>query len=106
MNGILTGAVRRAGFSRTSGVTSSILLGILIGALGNAGGGALLPIFIGQAFEAVTQTPPNMQVLGAAAVLIVVSQIIRAVLQLGRNFSSRSSASAWSAMRATSCTPA
>jgi ATP-binding cassette subfamily B protein len=64
------------------------LLGILIGALGNAGGGALLPIFIGQAFTAVTQTPADLQVLGSAALLIVISQLVRAVLQLGRNFSS------------------
>jgi ATP-binding cassette subfamily B protein len=64
------------------------LLGILIGSLGNAGGGALLPIFIGQAFNAVTATPPNMQVLGMASLLIVISQLIRALLQLGRNFSS------------------
>jgi ATP-binding cassette subfamily B protein len=64
------------------------LLGILIGSLGNAGGGALLPVFIGQAFTAVTQTPANLQVLGTAALLIVISQLIRALLQLGRNFSS------------------
>lgn len=64
------------------------LLGILIGSLGNAAGGAMLPVFIGQAFNAVTQTPANLQVLGTAALLIVLSQLVRAVLQLGRNMSS------------------
>jgi ATP-binding cassette subfamily B protein len=64
------------------------LLGILIGALGNAGGGALLPVFIGQAFTAVTQTPADLNTLGTAALLIIVSQLVRALLQMGRNFSS------------------
>lgn len=64
------------------------ILGILIGALGNAGGGAVMPLFVGQAFNAVTRQPPDLSALGMAALLIVVSQIVRAVLQLGRNFSS------------------
>ncbi len=64
------------------------LLGILIGSLGNAGGGALMPLFVGRAFNAVTAQPPDLSALGLAAVLIVASQIVRAVLQLGRNFSS------------------
>lgn len=64
------------------------ILGILIGALGNAGGGAVMPLLVGQAFNAVTRQPPDLSALGVAALLIVVSQIVRAVLQLGRNFSS------------------
>ncbi|MCL6510535.1 MAG: ABC transporter ATP-binding protein/permease [Anaerolineae bacterium] len=64
------------------------LLGILIGSLGNAGGGALMPLFVGRAFNAVTAQPPDLSALGGAALLIIASQIGRAILQLGRNFSS------------------
>jgi ATP-binding cassette subfamily B protein len=63
------------------------LIGILIGALGNAGGASLMPIFIGQAFNAINQTVPNYALLANTAILIVISQIVRGILQLGRNFS-------------------
>ena len=62
-------------------------IGILIGALGNAGGAQVMPLLMGQAFNAMTQPQPDYSVLATAAVLIVVSQLVRAVLQLGRNFS-------------------
>jgi ATP-binding cassette subfamily B protein len=64
-----------------------LLVGILIGALGNATGASLMPIFIGQAFNAINKPVPDYAVLGMAAVLIVISQILRGLLQLGRNFS-------------------
>ncbi|MCS7061312.1 MAG: ABC transporter ATP-binding protein [Anaerolineae bacterium] len=63
------------------------LVGILIGALGNAGGAQLVPLFIGQAFDAISHPQPDYGVLATAAILIVASQIVRAILQLGRNFS-------------------
>ena len=63
------------------------LIGILIGALGNAGGAQLMPLFMGQAFDAIAQAQPDYGALLSAAVLIVASQIARAILQLGRNFS-------------------
>jgi ATP-binding cassette, subfamily B, bacterial len=61
---------------------------MVVGATGNAAGAALMPMFIGQAFNAVVNQPVNYALLGAAAIGIVLSQVIRAVLQLGRNFSS------------------
>jgi ATP-binding cassette subfamily B protein len=64
------------------------IVGTLIGALGNAAGASLMPMFIGQAFDAMTQAPPDYTVLLSAAILIVISQVVRGVLQLGRNFSS------------------
>ncbi|MFN4293380.1 MAG: ABC transporter ATP-binding protein [Thermoflexales bacterium] len=64
------------------------ILGILIGALGNAGGAAVMPLLVGQAFNAVVAQPPDTAALGLIAALIVLSQIVRAILQLGRNFSS------------------
>ncbi|MGQ9814025.1 MAG: ABC transporter ATP-binding protein [Candidatus Roseilinea sp.] len=62
-------------------------VGILIGALGNAGGAQLMPLFIGQAFDAIAQPQPDYGGLLGAALLLVASQIARAILQLGRNFS-------------------
>ncbi len=59
---------------------------MIIGAFGNAVGAALMPVFIGQAFNAVTTAPIDYGLIGAAAIGIIVSQIVRGVLQLGRNF--------------------
>ena len=64
------------------------MLGILLGALGNAGGGALMPLFVGQAFNAINKPRPDVSVLVSACFLIVASQVLRAVVQLWRNFSS------------------
>jgi ATP-binding cassette subfamily B protein len=66
-----------------------LILGVLTGALGNAAMAAAMPVLIGRAFDAVTATPPESQVLAMAAVLVAVSQLLRGVvLQLGRNFCS------------------
>jgi ATP-binding cassette subfamily B protein len=64
------------------------IAGILIGALGNAALAAAMPVLIGRGFDAVVATPPDLGRLGAAAGLIVASQLVRGVLMLGRNFSS------------------
>ena len=61
---------------------------LLVGALGNAVGASLMFVYIGQAFNAVAQPPINYALIGAAAISIAVSQIVRGVLQLGRNFGS------------------
>ncbi|MCA9968788.1 MAG: ABC transporter ATP-binding protein [Anaerolineales bacterium] len=61
---------------------------MFIGALGNAGLAAAIPILVGIAFDAVLAEPVDTSLLGWAAVGIVASQTVRAVLQLGRNFSS------------------
>lgn len=60
----------------------------VIGAFGNAALAAVPAVLVGVAFNAVAQTPPDIARLTSAAVWIVVSQIVRAVLQLGRNFGS------------------
>ena len=63
---------------------------LLLGAIGNAAGASLMFVFIGQAFNAVAVAPArpiNYALIGAAAIGITASQIIRGVLQLGRNFS-------------------
>ncbi len=65
-----------------------LVLLMLVGAIGNAALAAAIPIFTGQAFDAVTGANPNLQVLITATVLMVVSQAIRSGLQLARNFGS------------------
>jgi ATP-binding cassette subfamily B protein len=61
---------------------------MLVGAFGNAAGAALMPIFIGIAFDAALATPPDLGGIGWAALGIIVSQTVRSFLQLGRNFAS------------------
>jgi len=57
-----------------------------VGAIGNAALAAVVPILIGQAFDLILETPELIGALARIAVLIAVSQVIRGVLQFGRNF--------------------
>jgi ATP-binding cassette, subfamily B, bacterial len=61
-------------------------LAMFAGAFGNAALASLVPVFIGLAFNAILAEPPQLDLLLPYALLIAGSQIIRAVLQLGRNF--------------------
>ncbi len=63
-----------------------ILLVLLIGAIGNAALAAVVPVLVGRAFNAVLASPPAVDHLIPIALLIAGSQLIRSVLQLGRNF--------------------
>lgn len=65
-----------------------LFVGMLGGAFGNAALAAVMPILIGVAFDAALAEPPNLNRIGAAALGIVLSQVIRSFLQLGRNFAS------------------
>ena len=65
-----------------------IILVVFIGAAGNAALAAALPIFTGMAFDAIVNETPNTRALLWASLLIVFTQIVRAFLQLGRNFGS------------------
>jgi ATP-binding cassette subfamily B protein len=59
---------------------------MLIGAVGNAALAAYVPVLTGDAFNAMLKTPPETKVLLPLALIMGGSQIIRAILQLGRNF--------------------
>jgi ATP-binding cassette subfamily B protein len=59
---------------------------MIIGAAGNAGLAAVVPVLTGDAFNAMLKPSPDTSVLIPLAIIIGVSQIIRGVLQLGRNF--------------------
>jgi ATP-binding cassette subfamily B protein len=59
----------------------------LIGAIGNASLAAVVPVMVGRALNALQETPPRTELLLQFALIIVVTQVIRGALQLGRNFS-------------------
>ncbi len=64
------------------------ILGMFFGAFSNAALAAVVPVFVGQAFDAVTASPADLAAVGAAAAIIAGSQLLRGGLQLMRNFSS------------------
>lgn len=59
---------------------------MVIGAVGNAGLAAVVPVLTGDAFNAMLKPVPDTSVLIPLALIIGVSQVIRGALQLGRNF--------------------
>lgn len=63
-----------------------IIIILLIGALGNAALAAVVPVLVGDAFNAMLQPLPDTGVLLPLALLIGGTQVLRGVLQLGRNF--------------------
>jgi ATP-binding cassette, subfamily B, bacterial len=63
-----------------------IILIVILGAIGNAALAAVVPMLVGDAFNAMFQPNPSTAVLITLALLIGGSQVLRGVLQLGRNF--------------------
>jgi ATP-binding cassette subfamily B protein len=63
-----------------------IILMMFIGAIGNAALAAVVPVLTGDAFNAMLKPIPDTSVLLPLALTIGISQVIRGVLQLGRNF--------------------
>ncbi len=59
---------------------------IFAGAIGNAVLAVVVPVLTGDAFNAMLKDTPDTSVLLPLAITIGVSQVIRGVLQLGRNF--------------------
>ena len=59
---------------------------MFIGAIGNAAMAAYIPVLTGDAFNAMLKFPPETQVLLPMALLMGGSQVLRGILQLGRNF--------------------
>jgi len=57
------------------------------GAIANAALAAAVPILVGQAFDVVLATPADPNALLQIALIIVATQVLRSVLQFGRNFS-------------------
>jgi ATP-binding cassette subfamily B protein len=59
---------------------------LFAGALVNAALAAAIPVFLGIAFNAILATPPDYGRLTWAVVWLLISQVVRAAWQLGRNF--------------------
>ncbi|MFN8564252.1 MAG: ABC transporter ATP-binding protein [Anaerolineae bacterium] len=59
---------------------------MVIGAFSNAALAMVVPYYIGEAFNAITQGA-GLEAVGSASLAIIASQIIRGMLQLMRNFS-------------------
>ncbi len=63
-----------------------IMVMLTAGAVGNAVLAAVVPVLTGDAFNAMLKPSPDTSVLLPLALTIGISQIIRGVLQFGRNF--------------------
>jgi ATP-binding cassette subfamily B protein len=59
---------------------------LFLGAVGNAGLAAVVPVLTGDAFNAMLKAVPDTSVLLPLALTIGITQIIRGALQFGRNF--------------------
>ena len=57
------------------------------GAIANAVLASIAPLLIGQAFNAILATPPQVEKLGGLALLVFLTQSSRGLLQVVRNFS-------------------
>ncbi|MBI1794711.1 MAG: ABC transporter ATP-binding protein [Chloroflexi bacterium] len=63
-----------------------ILTMLVIGAIGNAALAAVVPVLVGNAFNDMLKANPDVRILIPLALILGGSQIIRGVLQFGRNF--------------------
>jgi ATP-binding cassette, subfamily B, bacterial len=64
-----------------------LAISLIVGAFGNAGLAALVPIFVGMAFNTILENPTDTRTLLNITIWIIASQLIRGILQFGRNFS-------------------
>src|SRR5690348_8659960 len=63
----------------------ALIIIFVIGAFFNAAGAFIIPALLGVAFNAVLKPQPDMDTVVRCAILIVISQSIRATFQFGRN---------------------
>jgi ATP-binding cassette subfamily B protein len=63
-----------------------IMIMLVVGAAGNAGLAAVVPVLTGDAFNAMLEPVPDTSVLVPLALTIAVTQLIRGLLQFARNF--------------------
>ncbi len=64
-----------------------LVFGMIIGAVSNAALATVVPVLIGRAFNSVLETPPDTSTLGVIAITIIITQLLRSLLQFARNFS-------------------
>ncbi|MDX1600677.1 MAG: ABC transporter ATP-binding protein [Anaerolineales bacterium] len=63
-----------------------LILMMIVGASGNAALAAAVPVLFGRAFDLVVEGQAEVAGLGGIALLIVGSQVLRGLLQFGRNY--------------------
>jgi ATP-binding cassette subfamily B protein len=63
-----------------------IVVMLVLGAVGNAALAGIVPLLTRSAFDAMLQPVPDTSVLLPLALILGLSQVIRGILQLGRNF--------------------
>ena len=63
-----------------------IIIMVIIGAFGNAALAAVMPLIVGDAFDQMLMPNPDTSILLPLALLLGGSQVVRGVLQFGRNF--------------------
>lgn len=63
-----------------------LALTMIVGAVGNAALAAAVPVYIGMAFNVILESPPRTGALLPLAVGIGGTQLLRGLLQFGRNF--------------------
>lgn len=63
-----------------------LIIILIIGAVGNAALAAAIPIYTGLAFDTLTGATPSMGPVLGATVALVITQLLRFFMQLGRNF--------------------
>jgi ATP-binding cassette subfamily B protein len=63
-----------------------LMIMLFVGAVGNAALAAVVPILTGQAFNDMLASHPNTSILMPLALILGGTQIIRGILQFGRNF--------------------
>src|SRR3972149_4801352 len=63
-----------------------LALMLVFGAITNGALATVVPVVIGDAFEAILQSPPRVDLLWGFVWIILISQSVRSVLQFARNF--------------------
>jgi ATP-binding cassette subfamily B protein len=63
-----------------------IVIVAVLGAIGNALMASAIPVLVGLAFNVILADPPDLSRLGQIALMIIGSQLVRGIVQLGRNF--------------------
>jgi ATP-binding cassette, subfamily B, bacterial len=63
-----------------------LALGMVLGAIGNAALAAVIPVYVGKGLNLLSEAPVDLNILLRFSLIIAITQVIRGVLQFGRNF--------------------
>jgi len=63
-----------------------LVLGMVVGAVGNAALASVIPVYVGKGLNLLSEAQVELNILLRFALIIAITQVIRGVLQFGRNF--------------------